>query len=113
MKHEVGMRVGVLREANETTVYLYGYGTYEGEKIPDGTGPVAEALRLADCPVTVLRLDSGEAVYGFECWWADEETVRRVIGDREVVQVSVKEDRENSMKEFLGFMAEASEESDG
>lgn len=37
MSYEVGSRVFAIRNADETTVYAYGYGTYVGDHIPPGT----------------------------------------------------------------------------
>ena len=32
-----------------------------------------------------IRLDSGEVVWGYECWWGPEEKVTETIGDRKVL----------------------------
>lgn len=81
---KMGMRVGAVLSADENIVKFLGYGTYAGEEIPpDGF--------LHDIGVSnpKIILDNGDVVWGHQCWWGDEEKVKRVIGEREVVVVSL------------------------
>lgn len=94
MSCAVGDRVGAIQRADEATVWLFGFGVYEGEK-PAPVGPMG--ISLADwCKETGtseylnprIALDGGGHVYGLECWWGGEAEVRRSIGDRAVVVVA-------------------------
>ncbi|HZK28051.1 MAG TPA: hypothetical protein VFD00_11015 [Thermoclostridium sp.] len=31
-----------------------------------------------------IKLDNGQVVYGYECWWANEDKVKEMIGNRNV-----------------------------
>jgi hypothetical protein len=70
MNHAVGDRVIAISHSEGDTVYVFGLGTYEGEHIPlEATGWAAEALREYGIKNHRIRLDSGQVVYGCECWW--------------------------------------------
>ena len=43
-----GMRVGAILEADESTVKLLGYGTYEGDEVPDSC-PISAGPILKSC----------------------------------------------------------------
>lgn len=75
----IGERVGAVRKADDETVYLLGYGTYDGNHVPP-SGWLHE-LGIANPRIT---LDDGRVVWGHECWWGSEEEVRAGIGDRRV-----------------------------
>jgi hypothetical protein len=89
-KREIGMRVGAVRDADATTVYLYGWGVYEGDHVPTAA-EVRDAPDLAHhqqvgVPNPRIRLDGGRGVvWGCQCWWGPEQIVReRIIGARAV-----------------------------
>jgi hypothetical protein len=79
---EKGTRVGAIKSANETTVYLFGYGVYEGDEVPP-TGLMNE-LGVKNPKIV---LDNGKVIWGYQSWWGPEEEVRRMIGSREVIEV--------------------------
>lgn len=68
---EVGQRVGAIRNA-----------VYEGDHIP----PEEIGLGFLN---PRIKLDNGGTIYGCQCWWASEEHIKREIGDRRVIEVSV------------------------
>lgn len=72
-------RVGAVRNADKNTVYLYGYGVYEGDEIHPELG----------FPNPKIQLDNGSVVWGCECWWGSEEKVKQMIGERNVEFVEV------------------------
>jgi hypothetical protein len=76
---EVGSRVGAIQKADEDTVWLYGYGTYDGYMEHPEHG-------LVNARIT---LDDGKIVWGFECWWGPEESIKELIGDREAVPAAL------------------------
>lgn len=101
----VGTRVGAILSATETVVYLLGYGVFDGEHEPP-FGPLGMPKEAHDDLVSEMKaggclpdgyvwmnpritLDDGRVVWGAQCWWAPEEVVRRKIGDRSIVVVSV------------------------
>lgn len=113
---EPGDRVGAIYGGNEKKVEIFGFGVYEGEFVY-GDEPDAPAGWMADgmrdlpeeqrCPNPRIRLDSGEVVWGCECWWGGEEKVKaRIDGWREkgaeVTEVSIDEVRANVRAEEAG-----------
>ncbi len=74
-----GDRIGAIRDSDEYTVNLFGYGVYEGEEVP----PWGFA-QLAGVKNPKLKLDSGVVVWGQDCWWGPEEKIKQMIGDRKV-----------------------------
>ena len=74
---QAGERVGAIRSANDQGVSLFGYGVYDGDvKHPDFGFPNPH-----------ITLDDGRVVWGCECWWGPEESVKKSIGERTVVIV--------------------------
>ena len=83
-------RVGAIQKTDAETVYLFGYGIYLGCEVPPlGTYCLGVDLHEEAHPNPKIRLDSGDIVWGCECWWGGEESVKRDIGDRKVVIVPV------------------------
>lgn len=72
-------RVGAIQKADETTVYMYGYGEYLG----DAESPLG-------IPNPKIQLDNGDIVWGYQCWWGPEEKVKNMIGGRKITMVDVK-----------------------
>jgi hypothetical protein len=93
----VGMRVGALATAHDGIVFLFGYGTYQGEEIPpdEGGGSMTGILHAAGRKNPKILLDSGEVVWGCECWWDSEEGLKESIqrGDLIVVEMTVADFR--------------------
>ena len=83
---EVGERVGAIMSADAEEVRLFGYGTYQGQEMPP------EELGFPILNPKIL-LDSGDVVWGFECWWAEEDKIREMVGNRRVVEVSIETTR--------------------
>lgn len=73
----VGARAGAMESANDTTVRLYGYGTYVGYRM--------HPQWKIENPC--IELDGGGVVFGIECWWGSEQKIRDSINGREVVIV--------------------------
>ncbi|MFZ2452581.1 MAG: hypothetical protein WAW36_18900 [Methylovulum miyakonense] len=74
---EIGARVGAIEKSDKETVWLFGYGVYDGR---------IEHPELG-FPNSRITLDDGRKVWGCECWWAVEDVIKSKIGDREVVYV--------------------------
>lgn len=90
---KLGDRVGAIRNADDTTVYLYGYGTYKGEEIPPKGTVGAFGIDLGELGIEnpKILLDNGNIVWGCQCWWGAEEKVKQTIGNREVKYVNLQE----------------------
>lgn len=79
---KVGDRVGAIlgAKADEDTVEFFGYGVYEGDFVPEeAIGFLAEMAREVKLKNPRIRLDSGQMVYGCECWWGAEEQIQKKL----------------------------------
>lgn len=77
---EIGTRVGAIQSANAEKVEFYGYGIYEGDQIPSKEeNELFNALGISN---PKIKLDDGKIVWGFECWWASEQKIKDMIGNR-------------------------------
>lgn len=96
--YQPGMRVAAILKADKTTVYLLGYGTYDGDfERPEDMGITPDEARellvgedvvedidgeALDLVVAAfnknprITLDSGDIVWGCECWWGPEHDLR-------------------------------------
>jgi len=89
---KIGDRVGAIQKADNTSVYFYGYGTYQGKSIPpENVGGFNLGI-----PNPEIKLDSGVSVFGCECWWGPEDVVKSRIGDRKIIEVTPE--RQNAAK---------------
>lgn len=97
---EIGTRVGAILSANETEVRVLGFGVYEGEHIPsaDSAG-IGKMLHEASMKNPRILLDSGSYVYGCECWWGSEESVKKKIADRTVINEDINKIRKEQVAE--------------
>ncbi len=88
---EKGTRVGAIRNATCETVYLYGFGTYQGDEIPPkGTiGTLGLDMGELGRKNPKILLDNGKVVWGCQCWWGSEEKVKEMIGDRKIEFVGI------------------------
>jgi len=99
--HKIGERVGAVSSADETTVYLFGYGVYEGEEIPPKEVIMLGRRYIDLCPGNTnpkIKLDDGKVVYGCECWWGSEDAVKKAIAGRKVEVVSIDDYRKEGAK---------------
>jgi hypothetical protein len=91
---EIGERVLAISHSEDDTVYVYGEGVYEGHFVP---GPEAEGMaklcREMGTTNPRIRLDSGEVVYGAECWWGPLDRARKRLGQLKVQPRSITEAR--------------------
>lgn len=83
MRAKPGTRVGAIKKSDEKNVYLFGYGTYDGDY------QIAIFDDDPDFKINNPRitLDDGRTVWGCECWWGPEDKVKEMIGGREVIAV--------------------------
>lgn len=81
-----GDRVGAILSANENIVNLLGYGIYEGNFIPEDDKilhPIfGIPIKELNIPNPRIKLDSGDVVWGCQCWWGAEDRVKASIDSR-------------------------------
>lgn len=78
---EIGARVGAFLSSDSKAKVLkfLGYGTYEGKEAP----PKKEGdfISQLGIPTPKLKLDNGETVWGYQCYWsAQDEMEERIQG---------------------------------
>lgn len=99
---QAGERVGAILSMNSEEVYLLGFGVYDGEHEPP-FGPMGlpmseiEASKASgDLPADWawknhrITLDDGSVVWGCQCWWGWEETIRERIKGLKIVHAVVE-----------------------
>jgi hypothetical protein len=92
MDNQIGDRVGAILSATKDRIELLGYGVYMGDEIPPES---AGGFNLG-FPNPKIQLDSGDIVWGCECWWGPQETIEaRVAMYSEVVTVSIHDARKS------------------
>ncbi len=97
MPREIGTRIGTISHNEGDTFYIFGYGTYVGDEVPETAGGwVADGLREAGVPNPKLVLDNGKVVWGCECWWGPEEQIRKKLEKFTVVEVDIEEARKSA-----------------
>jgi hypothetical protein len=96
MDYLPGTRVGAIQTADDTTVELFGYGTFDGYFVPP------EEIRFAGSLVSNtnprITLDNGKVVWGCECWWGPEEKIMAMVAGRTLVMVDIEKEREKYNK---------------
>lgn len=76
---KVGDRIGAIFEASNTEVGLIGYGVYLGAETPPvGTLGIGNDLHAIGMASAKLQMDDGTIVWGHECWWGPEPSVKRL-----------------------------------
>lgn len=93
-----GDRVGAVctYDDNKKEILLFGYGVFKGEEVPteDIVGPFGIKPIDIQMKNPKIELDSGEVVWGCECWWGSEANIKEVETKSEIVNhISVKEYR--------------------
>jgi hypothetical protein len=85
---KTGDRVGAILSKEGKECKLLGYGVYEGDHpLEMFPGFMTDNPRI--------RLDSGETVWGWECWWGPEEKFKQELekftaGGGHIVNVSIE-----------------------
>jgi hypothetical protein len=96
---KIGHRIGAVlsADAEEKVVKFLGYGVYEGQAVPvTAVGWMAEVLSGGGLLNPKLKLDSGETVWGCECWWGPEKDIKAWLEkfpDWKIENVSIEEIR--------------------
>lgn len=95
-ERETSLRQPVLcvSHTDEGKVFVFGEGIYVGDRIP---GPEAAGMGLLMHQRKTLnptiQLDSGEVIYGCECWWGPLEAANAKYANLARVNVSITDAR--------------------
>lgn len=68
-------RVLAMRSIKDGVMYIYGEGELMPASIPD-IDPYREYMMTNPC----IKLDSGQYVWGFQCWWGDKSRIMEEHG---------------------------------
>ena len=79
MNYEKGARVIALLDAKGGVVRSFGPGTYVGDEVPPAD--VHAMFHDYSFPNPRIDLDSGETVWGFQCWWGPEQQIKERFPD--------------------------------
>lgn len=124
----IGTRVVAVSHNEGNTLFVFGRGVFEGYFLPDAidvTKQVAEIREQYAIQRTVtpnlpeefteqdaftalllsesnprIKLDSGETVWGYECWWNDEAIFDKKSEGYEIVAANLQESRDAAAKMF-------------
>ncbi len=98
---KAGERAGAVHTGDKDALYIFGYGVYEGDFVPEeAVGWIADTAREIGVKNPRIRLDNGKVVYGCECWWGSEEAVKKQAAKYpKVVEVDIDEIREKHRRE--------------
>jgi len=89
-RRKIGQRVGAILGVKNGVVRYFGYGVYVGDEVP----PKEAGGFNFGIPNPRLDLDNGETVFGCECWWGSEESVRAKLEECDSIeQISVADAR--------------------
>jgi hypothetical protein len=92
----IGDRVGAVQSIKESVMYLFGYGVFEGDQVPHTNDVKFFGLSLKEYnrKNPCILLDSGERIYGCECWRGTEKEIKEYEEEcREVIIVTPEEHR--------------------
>lgn len=93
---KIGDRVGAVSGNMPTgVVEIFGFGVYEGKHPVDplAVGYIANIHRAAGTKSHRIRLDSGETIYGCECWFDHEDRVKAKLASFRTAEITVAEAR--------------------
>jgi hypothetical protein len=82
---QAGMRVYAIIDGNAQKVRLLGFGVYEGDH------PAPAGSPLAGIPNPRIRLDNGDVVWGFQCWWGAEEKFYKSFPFAQIEQATIEQ----------------------
>lgn len=82
----IGERVLAVAGMQDGVVRSFGEGTYQGRQpVPEGRGNLGIDGWTNHC----IDLDSGETVYGHECWWGPPDKMTAMIGEARVEMITI------------------------
>ena len=89
-----GERVGAISHSDGGKIFLFGFGVYVGDEVPDSAGGfIGESIREQQRTNPKIVLDNGKVVWGCECWWGPEEEVKKQIEGKEAIEIDIDTER--------------------
>lgn len=118
MKRQPGTRVFAVCDASKSQVRLFGFGVYEGDFLmpiaPKEEDLIVEARKLGFSEEKAkeqtaqmfkvlfnnprIKLDNGQTVWGYECWWGEETRWQEWLGQRKIINVDIEQHRKEIKK---------------
>lgn len=94
-KPKPGERVGALVSIDGDVANLLGYGIYVGDEVPPdmGKGSFTGLMHSAKATNPKLVLDTGDVVWGCECWWGSEQAIKKRLESLQVKEVRIADFR--------------------
>ncbi len=90
-----GPEVAVVVSLDDDTLYFLGYGRVGPAQVPpEGLGMLTDALHAANERTPTITMDTGETVYGCECWYGDAAEFDATANESDLESVTVAEMRE-------------------
>jgi hypothetical protein len=84
----IGDRCFAIASRKGNVVRVFGYGTYAGhQEVPVGRGPFG--IDMPGFTNVCIDLDTGERVFGHECWWGVAEVVEPKIAGCEIQNITI------------------------
>lgn len=88
---EDNFRVGAIHTFKDKTIEFFGYGVYLGDEIPPSDITFL-GMSIKD-PTPKLQMDSGDIIWGCECWWGDVEHIDRELEGKKIIEVNINDIR--------------------
>lgn len=100
---EIGERVMAISHSENGTTYVFGNGIFLGDKEPNDDVvimgmPFAEIKdQMVGFTNPAILLDSGQVVFGCECWWGSEEKMKIKLEGQKIEMVDIVKSRKRIM----------------
>ena len=100
--HAAGIRVVAVQDMDEKEVRIFGYGKYVGDEVPDNKAlGLARLCHIMNRKNPKIVLDSGDVVWGGECWWGPVEGFTKEVGARKLTTVPLPKREEHPSREMF------------
>lgn len=110
---KVGDRVVAFVCSDDESVNVIGAGVYAGdEEPPMGSTGFAGAFRALGVEAPRINLDSGEVVYGIECYWVTEALFQEIADGKQMRVVTIAEHRAAAppLRDIFGYCSQKARE---
>lgn len=84
-----GTTVLAIRDGDDNKLFVFGEGVYVGD-LPVRIPGVSNKTWRNPC----IYLDSGDIIWGFQCWWGPRDLIKAKYSHATLIQVPVPEDNE-------------------
>jgi hypothetical protein len=95
---KIGERVGCILSSNAEGVKFLGFGKYVGDFVPhEKVGGIGRELNELDIENPKIILDNGKDVFGCECWWGEEDEIKKQLEGRNIIEIDIDEHRKSQL----------------